>query len=603
MTLTSDRLDELRQRLVALRTRFGEVGARAAAAAAELGDSVAPAEALVEELRGTGTEFDALRHAIVNELSAFPNTPDPAKLSTLKALDAVLTAMERVRAEHARRAAWEAARDEAVSVLDRVLALTHREDTDSAALAECQARARELRDALAAAPAGDVAQLGAHLRPFDELVTLAEGWNQLDDEQGASLHDAITESFGRQLGLAALRGKLGREGEAPDAPEPIPLAAAPPSVAPTPVAPSSPPPVVAAPQTPAVTAPAAAPGGGRTKAPPGSPLVVEIRMSGQQVQVETPEEQREREELLERLAADGARWWVGARAGWESLVQRGMPAAEGMRETLKRFPHLLSVPLSRSDEYESGRLSEGYGILLQRLEKEEPGFVRGALTRINPQLAGRKIDERFPLGQELYQYIVAEGRLYKTFPELLRDVLVHALPEPGLWLQGTITETDGATTIVTHPEEPGGRREEVRTLTTVTERSAAHTFSITTGPLTARVFGVQASELTRATDVEIQLKENGAPTDRAWIVVTPVSGKAEPPRKHRAGGTKIENLGTQQRAVWIAAFNSDPNADKTYELTVSLKSRLGMVAPPPPAPKSEPAAAPSSFGKFFPFKR
>jgi hypothetical protein len=458
------------------------------------------------------------------------------------------------------------------------------------ALAECQAKASELREALATAPAGDVAQLGAHLRPFDELVTLAEGWNQLDDEQCASLHDAITENFGRQLGLAALRGKLGREGEAPAAPEPIPVA--PPS------------PVVAAPpQTPAVAAPAAAPAGGRTKAPPGSPLVVEIRMSGQQVQVETPEEQREREELLERLAADGARWWVGARAGWESLVQRGVPAAEAMRETLKRFPHLLSVPLSRSDEYESGRLSEGYGILLQRLEKEEPGFVRGALTRINPQLAGRKIDERFPLGQELYQYIVAEGRLYKTFPELLRDVLVHALPEPGLWLQGTITETDGATTIVTHPEEPGGRREEVRTLTTVAERAATHTFSITTGPLTARIFSVQASELTRAADVEIQLKENGTPTDRAWIVVTPVTGKAEPPRKHRAGGTKIEHLGTQQRAVWVAAFNSDPNADKTYEVTVSLKSKLGMPAPPPPAQKSEPEAAPSSFGKFFPFKR
>src|SRR5947208_10902831 len=200
MTLTSDRLDELRQRLAALRTRFGEVGARAAAAADELGDSVAPAEAFVEALRGTATEFDALRHAIVHELSTFPNTPDPAKLSTLKALDAVLTAMERVRAEHARRAAWEAARDETVSVLDRVLALTHREDSDSAALAECQASARELRDAIAAAPAGDVAQLRAHLRPFDRLVAPPEGWNQPDDEHCASLRDRITQRSDRHRG-------------------------------------------------------------------------------------------------------------------------------------------------------------------------------------------------------------------------------------------------------------------------------------------------------------------------------------------------------------------------------------------------------------------
>src|SRR5207237_4407753 len=107
-----------------------------------------------------------------------------------KHLDADRAAMDAARADRARGAAWEAARDETVSVLDRVLALTHREDSDSAALAECQARARELRDAIAAAPAGDVAQLGAHLRPFDELVTLAEGWNQLDDDQCASLHDS-----------------------------------------------------------------------------------------------------------------------------------------------------------------------------------------------------------------------------------------------------------------------------------------------------------------------------------------------------------------------------------------------------------------------------
>ena len=618
MPPTSDRLDDLRQRLVGLRTRFADVGARAAEAAAELGASVVPAEALLDDLRGTAIDFDGLRGAIVNELSAFPNRPDPAKLGTLKALDAVLTAMEHVWAEHARRAAWQSARDEALTVLDRVLALSHREDKDSAALAECQARARELRDALASAPSGDVAQLGAHLRPFDELATLAEGWNRLDDEHCATLHDAISENFGRPLGLAALRGKLGREGEVPAAaPEPTPVAAAPPPVAPAPpaprlVAPPPPPPapVAAAPApapAPAAPAPAAtpaagAPGAPPMKPPPGSPLVVQIRMSGQHVQVETPEEQRAREELLERLAAETARWWVGARAGWESLVQRGLPPAEAARDALTRFPHMLSVPLSRSDEYEGGRLSEGYAILLQRLEKEEPGFVQGALTRLNPQLAGRKKDESYPLGQELYLYVVAEGRLYKTFPDLLRDVLVHALPEPGLWLQAAITETDDATKIVTRAEQPGSRREEARTLTGAAELRATHTFSVTTGPLTTRVFSVQAAELTDAADVEIQLKENGAATDHAWVVVAPMSGKPEAPRKHRAGGTKIEKLGKEQRAVWIAAFNPDPNADKSYELTVALRHKMLTAAPA--APKSAPAEeAPSLFGKFSPFKK
>src|SRR5690348_1080351 len=176
MTPTSARLDELRQRLVALRTRFGDVGARAATAADEVGASIAPAEGLVEELRSTAADFDGLRHAIVDELSAFPNTPDPTKLSTLKALDAVLSAMERVQAEHARRAVWESARDDALATLDRVMTLTHREDPESTALAECQTQARDLHEALASAPSGDVEQLDAHLRPFVDLVTLADGW-------------------------------------------------------------------------------------------------------------------------------------------------------------------------------------------------------------------------------------------------------------------------------------------------------------------------------------------------------------------------------------------------------------------------------------------
>jgi hypothetical protein len=586
MIHTPDRLDELRQRLVALRTRFSDVGARAAAAADEVRESVVPAEDLLGDLRSAAADFNELRHAIVDQLSGFPNTPDPTKLTTLKALDAVLTAMERVEAEHARRAGWESARDDALATLDRVATLIHRETPDSAALTECQTQARELHEALASAPSGDIEQLSAHLRPFVELVTLADGWNQLDDDHCAALQESITQTFGRPLALAALRGKLGHQGETlpePEAPAPPPP--------PVPVM-TAPAPAAAAPV--AVTPPV---DDGRITPPPGSPLLVELRASGERVQVETPQERRAREQLLERLAAESARWWIGARAGWESLVQRGLRPADAARDTLKRFPYLLSVPLSRSDEFESGRLAEGYAILLQRLEKEEPGFVKGALARLNPQLTGRVMDESYPLGQELYLYVVAEGRLYKTFPELLRDVLVHALPEPGLWLQAAITETNDATTIVTRAEQPGGRHEESRTLTHAAERFTAHTFSVTTGPLTTRVFSVQADELTQAVDLEIKLKENGAPTDRAWIVVAPASATPEEPRKHRAGGTKIEQLGKEPRAVWIAVFNSDPNADKTYELTVTLSRRT------PTLTKPDPKAAPTAAPHASPFKR
>src|SRR5437588_302236 len=447
MTPMSARLDDLRQRLAALRTRFAEVAARAAAAAAAMRASAVPAEALLDDLRGTAADFDELRLAILDEASTLPRAPDPARLGTLTALDALVTTIAGAATDRARRAAWEAARDDALSTLDRVMTLVHREDTDFPPLAECQGKARELHAALSAAQPTDLERIttmvSGGIRPFAELIALAEGWNRLDDERCALLQDSISQNFGRPLALATVRGKLGREGE----------------------------------------------------------------------------------ELLERMAEESAQWWVGARRGWEALAQRGLPPAEAAREALARFPYLLSVPLAKSDEFEDGRLAEGYAILLQRLEKEESGFVRAALSRLNPQFAARARDETYALGLELYLYIVAEGRLYKTYPDFLKDVLVHALPAPGVWLQGAITDAEGSTTIVTRPEQPGGRPEQSRTLTETAARFTTHTFGVTTGPLTARFFSVQADGLSEPTDVDIHLKENGAATDHAWVVVAPMDGK------------------------------------------------------------------------------
>src|SRR2546428_2575952 len=189
MTPTTARLDDLRQRLAALRTRFAEVGARAAAAAAEVRASAAPAQALLDDVRATSADFDELRVALLEEASAFAGAPDPAKIGTLKALGALVTALERVEVDRGRRTAWEAARENALGVLDRVMALIHREDKDSPALADCQAKARELHAGLSAARPADLehetTMVSARIRPFVELITLAEGWNRLADQRCA----------------------------------------------------------------------------------------------------------------------------------------------------------------------------------------------------------------------------------------------------------------------------------------------------------------------------------------------------------------------------------------------------------------------------------
>ena len=68
--------------------------------------------------------------------------------------------------------------------------------------------------------------------------------------------------------------------------------------------------------------------------------------------------------------------------------------------------------------------------------------------------------------------------------------MVHALPEPGPWLQGGILEADGETRRFTRGEPPGNREEQTSTITAQAERRQPHVFTITTGPLTTRFFSL-----------------------------------------------------------------------------------------------------------------
>jgi len=349
-------------------------------------------------------------------------------------------------------------------------------------------------------------------------------------------------------------------------------------------------------------APGAVVGGGMPGAPPGSPLVVEIRLSGDRISVETPEARREREATLERLAQESARWWIAARSGWYSMRERGMTFGDAARDYLKSYPHLLAVPLAKSDELDGGHLAEGYALLLAHIEKQEEGFVQEALTRLNPQFATRSRDQSYPLGQELYLYVVAEGRLYKTYPEFVKEVIVNALPKPGVWIQGGVIEADEETRLFTRPEVPGSPQEKLQTVSDPAQRTGPHVFGVTTGPLTTRFFTLRlaGNELADPPDVEIHLKENDAPSDHAWLLTLAAPGKPQAlaPRKQRVGGTKLAELGREFGGLWIAVFNADPNSEKRYELSITLKRK----APIPPKVDATAAAAPAA-SKFFGRKR
>ena len=612
-------LGELGHRLATLRSEFAALGTRAAGAAEALAATLPPAPGLLDELTAAGTAFTELRAAVVERAGALAIALDADELGTLRDLEPLLATIAAAEEHRARLAAWEAARAEALGVLDRVTGLVHREDKSLPVLDTCHGRAHELRGILTGPAPEDVEQettrLAETMRPYTELLALVEGWNVLDDDRCAALQDVVTDAFGRSLALAVLRGKIGRAGEAPlparprprapgrPAPEPPP-AVAPPAVPPTRVAPApvSPPPRVA-PPPPSLVAPLAA------VVPPAMPLEtpaapadslgdagdarLEQPAAGDHPGVApTPAPNPEREEALERLARETAPWWIAARAGWQALRERGLTFGDAVHDYLKRFPYLLSVPLQRSAEYEGGRLAEGYALLLTHIDKQEQGFVKQALARLNPELGTRDKDQAYPLGQELYLYVVAEGRLYKTYPDFVREVVAHAVPGPGAWVQGGIVDSDDETRLFMRAEQPGRNEEQSRTLTDPKDRLGPHLFRVTLGPLTTRFFTLQVAGDTLADppNVEIKLKENDAPTDHAWLVTLPAPGTTQipAPRKHRTGGTTLEELGKQFGGFWMGIFNADPSHDRHYELSVILRRKptpvSGASAKPAPAP-------------------
>jgi hypothetical protein len=617
---------ELGHRLATLRADFAALGTHAAGAAQSLAATRPPSTTLLDQLSAAGAAFDALRAAMLEQAGALSLVVEVERLGSLRDLEPVLAAITAAEDRRARVAAWEAARDEALRVLDRVKALTYRDDKPLPALGDAQRQAQSLRDELStrapeAADEESTRRLPETTRRFSDLLTLAEGWNGLDDDRCALLQDAITESFSRSLAVAALRGKLASEGPAPGpvtrarvrAParqERVPTlgdgASRPAPAVRRPGAPVVPPAATADPAeaVPVVSTP---PAGAETEDAVGAadaePIATTDDGHGaadtwkQAIPAGPTPAHHEREDELERLAQETAPWWVAARTGWQGLGGRAF--RDAAQAYLDHFPYLLSVPLQKSAEYEGGRLAEGYALLLAHIDKQEEGFVQNALTRLTPQFVAHAADQPYPLGQELYLYIVAEGRLYKTYPDFVREVFAHTLPRPGAWVQGGIVESDEETQLFMHPEEPGSTDAQTRTVTERKERVGPHVFRVSLGPLTTRFFTLRLAGETLADppNVEIKLTENGAPTDHAWLITMPPRGQGplSPPRKHRTGGTTLEELGPQLGGFWMAVFNADPRNDRDYEVSIILRRK-----PPPLPPDPKPGAKPAAehfFGK------
>src|SRR5215510_15152146 len=266
--------DELAQRLASLSERFAHL-AQSLSQSAQLAQSGAPpAESLIDEITSIRTEFVDVRQRVVEVAKALSvNAPGMAEIDSLKALKTVVDAVAKGIADQEKKAALAEARTKVMTVLDRILAISHVDGPNFTSLMQCQAKAREIRQAAQDPGAFDSENAPAFLEStpsFAALLTMIENRDALDDDKFAALEDAVTQSFGKTLAVAATRGKLvvgaapASAAERPAAaaprvqepsprmatpapavqPQPSPRVAAAPAAAASPAQPATPPPVI-----------------------------------------------------------------------------------------------------------------------------------------------------------------------------------------------------------------------------------------------------------------------------------------------------------------------------------------------------------------------
>lgn len=423
--------------------------------------------------------------------------------------------------------ALEGAVQRALGVLNRVLAITHRDDPAFRPLLECQSRASELRVALSRAvaePRGCTPrQVDQAMLPYADLLALITGRDQLDDERWLQLEESVARSFGRSLVTAALRGRLQVPGEP----------------APRPAAPR---------RTPAIEPPVET---ARPEPQPPAPLLAAPR----------PPEVDPR--------AAGVVWWARAHRAWAAWKGSGMAYAHALRMVLTQYPHLLGVPIADSAQHDDGGLADAYFALLEHVENVTPGFVRGAVERA-VEVVGSTEPGR--LGPALYALLVERGRLRETYGEFVRDVMVAGVPNPGIWLDAWIEDADERTAVVTRPGPAIGEREASRReLADPAQRGAEQRFALSLAPLTSRFVRLRATELKAPRDVLLRATLGGQPSDHAWCLqIRPDQVLLCPPRRLAPEGTTLPGFGRSWVDGWVAVFNPDPLRAAEYALAVTL---------------------------------
>lgn len=200
----------LSQELAGMSDRFSDLGEGLLSAARQLHASgTPPAEELLEALGECRRSFLSLSDRVREQAASLQVEAPAEPLSSLHDLSGLL---DRVAEAEFLQSRNEDQRHRALSVLDRVLSISHASSPDFAPLLDCQERARSLRAAVAEGhwtgldPEAEKLAEGEH--HFSNLLSLIEDRDELNDELWATLQDSVGNEFGKALAAAAARSKL-----------------------------------------------------------------------------------------------------------------------------------------------------------------------------------------------------------------------------------------------------------------------------------------------------------------------------------------------------------------------------------------------------------
>jgi hypothetical protein len=599
-------VDHIARELAALTQRFVDLGARLAETARGLEDAGAPpATGLVDELVGARGQFVQLRSHALSTAAAVGVThaSDPQSLHDLEPL---LAAIEEALREQVRREALAQAQHGAVSTLDRVRQIIHYDDPKFAALGTCHDQAHETRAAVMALTeieSDDARRTIDRIGPFADLLALVENRDGLDDDRYAELEESVSRGFGRPLAVAAARGRLGFEGdilETPPTAEPEAAAVAVP-------APESAETLELEDAAPSEVEPDAASSAIEEELAAESALELEATEAALELESSEPVLEMEEPAAPEPVTTDSApasdssvllefepdpvavvaatdpapaaeasadpsapdetaQWWLAAWARWSGW-KSSHDFSSAVREELGKYPYLLSVPIQKSPDYEDGLLAYGYSLLMDHVEKQNPGCVGNALNNLKP-------GQNRPVGEQLYDYLISEGKLRDTYGDFIRQTLLAAVPEPGLWFQFRILESKEDTRILQRPSARIGDTElSGQRLASDGQRYNEHKFKMTLGPLTTR-FVLVSADVKDSRSAGFKLAVDGTITDTGWVAGVPAGARSTAKSEAKRipeDGLHVTGLGKDYSGLWVAVFNPDPLADHRYELSVFLR--------------------------------